>query len=211
MRKPVLIALLMIVVTIAFVSCDKEKIVESTEIREVTTTIIDTVFVRDTVNTQLTDTVTITVSDTVIQYISQPADTVIQYITVTDTVVVGSNGPVPDVSAAFTAMQAYTDVVVIEAINAELGYTDGWIFYLSAYMSYIAHPSENVWDFSGYIDYWAPDWSDFYAFEYGWRLTYVSGDPEDPNNWSVSEIPAGAPNGASGLKVVDKSVREALK
>ena len=205
-----LLLLTMILLLVAWViGCDKETTTTSSEYREVIGQGTDTVFFTDTVIIENPNGTTV-YDTTVIHDTTLVHDTVVQYITQVDTVYSQSNEPT--VQAAFLAMQAYTDVVVIDDITATVGYTDGWVLYLSAYMSYVDNPAAGVWDLAGYIDYWAPDFSDFYAYEYGWRLTYISGDPGDPNNWQVSEIPAASPIGQPGLNRVDKTeAREALR
>lgn len=196
MTKRILLLAFMLLLTAWFVGCEKTTTTTSSEFHEIVgQNQSDTVFVHDTVFSNNGNPTT--VYDTTFVH-----DTVVQTVTQVDTVTIQSSGPT--VYTAFTAMQAYTDAQVIADVNATVGYTDGWVLYLSAYQSYIDNPSTNVWDLAGYIDYWSPDFSDFYAYEYGWRVSYVSGDPGDPNNWQFSDIPAGAPNGANGLKRVDK-------
>jgi len=72
---------------------------------------------------------------------------------------------------------------------------------LSLAMTFTSSPSTGVYDFYGYIDYWTPDWSGYYLLEYYWRMTYLGGDPTDPNNWRLSDPPAGASGRDSGLKL----------
>ena len=207
MTKRLILSAMILILVVWVVGCEKETTTTSSEYHEIvgqsgtdTVYIADTVIINDPNGTTVYDTTIII--DTIIQNNSQ-VDTVIQYVTQIDTVY--SQTAAPSVHAAFTAMQAYTDQIVIDDITATVGYTDGWVFYLSAYQSYVDNPATNVWDFGGYIDFWAPDFSDFYAYEYGWRMSYTSGDPNDPNNWQMSEIPAGSPAGRSGLKKVDKT------
>ncbi|MDF1543926.1 MAG: hypothetical protein P1R58_02350 [bacterium] len=215
MTKRLLLLTLILTLVAWVVGCDKETTTTSSEYREIIGQGADTVFLSDTVlidnpnGTTVYDTTilhdTISFSDTVMVY-----DTVIQTVTQVDTVISQTNGPT--VQAAFLAMQAYTDIVVIEDITATVGLTDGWVFYLSAYMSYVDSPGTGVYDLAGYIDFWAPDFSDFYAYEYGWRMTYISGDPGDPNNWQVGEIPGASPIGKPGLNRIEKNdIREALR
>ncbi len=173
-----------------FVSgCDKEKIVQSTEIiHEIQTDTlyqVDSVFVEDTTIIYDVDTVFNTVYDTVVQ------------------AVVTAN-----VHSAFTAMQAFSDVKVLEFINTQFQIEDGWVFYLSPFMSYVANPSLNVYDFSCYIDYWTLDLSAYYPLEYGWRMTYVSGDPSIPNNWTIEDLPAIS---GTSIKIDTKRLKENLE
>ena len=192
------ITLLFLLSTLLFVAgCDKEKIIQSTEIiREtVTDTLyqVDSVFVEDTTIIYSVDTIINTVYDTVFNTVY---DTVMQAVVAAD------------VHSAFTAMQAHSDVKVLEFIKTEFQIDGGWVFYLSPFMSYIANPSENVYDFSGYIDYWTQDWSAYYPLEYGWRMTYVSGDPSIPANWTIEDLPAIS---GSSIKIDTKRLRENLK
>ena len=62
--------------------------------------------------------------------------------------------------------------------------------------------SSSVYDIYGYIDYWAPEWADFYSFEYYWRMTYTGGDPTNPNNWDISEPPGYVPNFQPGINMI---------
>lgn len=201
--------------------CDKEKIVESTEYIETTeyiqlppdtVTIIDTVFNS---NPATTDTVTITISDTVYQT-NMVYDTVFntQYVydTITtiqyvhDTVVQTSYAP--NEFTAFGALQYYTDPMVFEFINAEFGLSDGYIFYISAFQMETTKQSANVYDIYGYIDYWTTDWSGYYALEFYWRMTYLGGDPANPNNWQIAEPPTAADGYNSGIHLSPKNQLE---
>ena len=172
-----------------------------------TVTIVDTVYQTDPVYD------TVVVADTVVTIVNHYdttmiVDTIYQTDPVYDTVVlfdtvvtiqqfydttyivdtVGSEAN-PNALMAYTAMQYYSDPMVIDAINQEFGIDDGWIFYLSIYTNEVAYPSTGVFDIYGQIDYWTPDWSAFYPFEYFWRMTYISGDPSDPRNWEMSDPP----------------------
>jgi hypothetical protein len=198
------VALILLVIA----ACDKEKIVNTTETIHETEYIElppDTIMVVDTV--QLSDSVLIEVTDTLVMH-----DTVIQVqqiydtITVLDTVIevqtvydttyatdtVIQIEQSPNENLAFTALQYYTDPIVITDANSQIGVTDGWVFYLSAYQSDRTSRSAEIYDIYGYIDFWSPDWMDFIAYEYYWRLTYTGGDPADPLSWDISEPPAGA-------------------
>jgi len=160
--------------------------------------VYDTIVVTDTLVTVVNYYDTTTTVDTIYQ-IDPVYDTVVQFDTIVtvehhydttysvDTVGVSQASPVA--LLAYTAMQYYSDPIVLEFINQEFGETDGWIFYMSIYQNEVAYPSTGVYDFYGQIDYWTPDWSGFYPFEYYWRLTYVSGDPADPRNWGMSDPP----------------------
>jgi len=177
--------------------CDREKIVESTEyIHDIEYVELpgDTVFQVDTVysSDSLYSFDTILIYDTVYET-NHIYDTVTVYQTVydttflTDTVTTSEGGP--NEFLAITALEYYCDDLVLQAVNAELGYTDGWIFYLSTFQLGLTEQSPTVYDLYGYIDYWKGDWADFAAFEYYWRLTYTGGDPTDPNNWQMTEPP----------------------
>jgi len=204
-----------------FGGCDKEKIVESTEyVHDIeyvqlppdTIYLIDTVFNNDSVTVQNTDTVILT--DTVF-YTNIVHDTVPIYDTVEiahyyydttiqiDTVTVAQCAP--NEYLAFAALQYYSDPMVIDFINGEFGYTDGWIFYLSAFQLELTQQSSNTYDLYGYIDYWAPDWSGYYPLEFYWRLNYSGGDPADPDNWQLAE-PNSSPSGhVPGVRLVPKT------
>jgi len=143
----------------------------------------DTTYIIDTIATVYNHYDTSYVIDTVIQVVNN-YDTV----TIIDTVQTGQN--TPNAHTAIGAMEYYSDPMVIEAIYNEFGYNDGWVFYLSTYQVALDNPSVNVFDIYGYIDYWTPDWSGYYAFEYYWRMTYTGGDPAIPTNWQISEPPS---------------------
>jgi hypothetical protein len=205
--------------------CDKEKIVESTEYvhdveyiqlppdtvfhtdtvvvdDSVTIHDVDTVIIRDTVvqEIHIYDTLvidhTVTVHDTVFT-VQHHYDTTV----VTDTLVMQQC--TPNQNLAYTALENYCDALVIQFINEEFGYTDGWVLYLSAYQSEVTRQSESVYDLYGYIDYWTPDWSGYYPLEFYWRMTYTGGDPADPDNWEIGEPPAGTPpDRAPGVRLV---------
>jgi hypothetical protein len=216
----ILIGIAAVLLTAA--GCDKEKIVESTEIVKETQYIqlppdtivrVDTVFRRDSVTVRDTviihDTIiqpsgsvdTVTVIDTVIRVVNH-YDTIVTIDTVVtiqhhydttiviDTVVNSECGP--NAFFATTALQYHTDPLVIDFINQEFGYDDGWVFYLSAWQSGYAVQSSKVYDIYGYIDYWTPEWDGYYTLEYYWRMTYVSGDPANPDNWRMTEPPSTA-------------------
>lgn len=211
--------LILTVTVLTLVTCDKEKTVTSTEyIHDIkyvegpvdtilvvdTLTRVDTVYRQDSTIVQNTDTIilvdTLVVSqtDTVLVI-----DTVIQQITIHDTVhsvdTVTTAECLPYVHFAFASMPYYLDQQVIAFINAEFGYSDGWVLYLSLSQSDVSSPATGVYDFYGFIDYWTPDWSSFYPLEYYYRMTHLGGDPSDPDNWQLSEPPATSPSRPNGL------------
>ena len=161
----------------------------------------DTVMQIDTIYSSSIDTVTITevVYDTTRVY-----DTVNVINTVYDTVIrvdtVTQQACAPFVQFAFAALQYHADGEVIAFINSEFGYDDGWVYYLSIAMSDVSSPSTGVYDFYGYIDYWAPDFSGYYPLEYYWRISFTGGDPSDPDNWNLSDPPA-APKKDPGVRL----------
>ncbi len=186
----------------------------------------DTVRVKDSVT--LHDTDTIIVRDTVIQN-HTVHDTVVVNHTVYDTVVVNHTVTVhdtvttvqhhydtvqlvdtvvtlqcnPNEQLAFSSMETYVNALVIDFINQQFGYTDGWVFYVTQAQSNVVRQSDNVYDLYGYIDYWTPDWSGYYPLEFGYRMTFSGGDPSVANNWQITEAPAtGSPRQPSGIRVV---------
>ncbi len=185
----------------------------------------DTVLIHDTI--VVTD--SIAVFDTIVQVdtiVQTMTDTVYQTQYVHDTVTIA--GCQPLVHFAYAAMHGWGDIEVIAAVNAQYGYNDGWVFWLSIYMTAIDNPSQGVYDFWGYIDYWSPDWNEFVPFEYGWRMTHLGGDASDPNNWQLSDAPgtgyyappgavmqrpSGAPEAGatSGLRRVEDNRRRLLR
>jgi hypothetical protein len=191
MKKSFILGFCLLALSIFLIinGCDKEKIVESTEyIHEYVEVPGDTVFQVDTVyasdSLYTVDTLIVTeteyVYDTVTEY-----QTIYDTTFITDTVVNGEGGP--NEFLAMTALEYYCDDLVMEVIYTELGYTDGWIFYLSSFQLDLTTQSSTVYDLYGFIDYWKGDWSDFAAFEYYWRMVYNGGDPTDPNNWTMTE------------------------
>jgi len=138
------------------------------------------VYIHDTVSTVNNHYDTTYMIDTVLQVINHYdttylIDTVLQVINNYDTVTVivvdttQTAQCTPNAHTAVGALQYYSDPIVLEAIYNEFGYEDGWIFYLSTYQVALDNPTANIFDIYGYIDYWAPDWSGYYAFEYLWR------------------------------------------
>ena len=70
--------------------------------------------------------------------------------------------------------------------------------------------SSDIYDIYGFIDYWTPDWSGFYALEFYWRMTYKGGDPADPLNWELSEPATSPGNLQPGLKVIPAEAERRL-
>ena len=222
MRKFLLFFAVMLLV-IAALGCDKEKIVTTTEtvteieyIQTAPDTVIITVTETDTVyQSGGSDTVIITETDTVYQ-----TNTIIDTVTVTNTVyhtdtvtvtntvyitdTVETTSNTPNEYYAYTAMQYHSDPEVLAFIDAEFGYSDGWVLYLSTYQSLVENPGTGVYDIWGFIDYWTPDYSGYYPIEYGWRVTYNGGDPSNPQNWTLTEPPTTGVSGNSGLKISTK-------
>lgn len=229
--KKMLIFLLLPVIAVLIFGCEKEKIITSTEyihdieylegptdtvfvmdtlVRVDTlvqhdSTIVythDTIIIVDTIVVASTDTLfiteyvfdTVTVHDTV-----TVVETIYDTITIVDTVVMEEN--LPHVNLAFASMGYHADQEVLDFIKEAFGYSDGWVYYLSLAMTFTSSPSTGIYDFYGYIDYWTPDWSGYYLLEYYWRMTYLGGEPTDPNNWRLSDPPAGASGRAGGLKL----------
>jgi hypothetical protein len=201
--------ILTLTVVLVLAGCDKEKIVESTQYIHDTQYLesppdtvfqIDTVFVNDSVAVHTTDTVLII--DTVIQ-VNNVYDTIITYVT--DTVSI--NQCQPSEFLALGALQYYCDPLVIEFINGEFGYDDGWIMYLSAFQTDVTKQSSDVYDIYGYIDYWTPDWSGYYPLEYYWRVTYTGGDPANPDNWDLSSPPDGVSGHRPGVSLTEDPAR----
>jgi hypothetical protein len=184
-NRPLLIALTLtfLLALALFSGCTKEKILQSEYIQEVEVITLppDTIYVRDT---------TVTIQ--------------IQYDTVYVTDTVGGSGTglgSPNKFLAVTALQFHNDPLVIDFINQEFGYTDGWIFYLSTYQLQLIKQSDQVYDIGGYIDYWAPDWSGYYPLEFVWRMTHTGGDPADPLTWTISEPPAAVGEKNPGMRL----------
>ncbi len=209
--------LLSLMAALLLLSCDKERIMESSEkvhdteyiqLPPDTIMITDTVFVNDSVTVQTTDTVTIHTTDTVYQtnYVHDTVVTVQNHydtVQVVDTVTLTQCDP--NGFLAVSALQYYTDPMVIDFINQEFGYNDGWVFYLSTFQLDATQQSSTTYDLYGYIDYWTPDWSAYYPLEFYYRLTYTSGDPANPDNWQISEPPASAQNHTPGFKLLPPS------
>jgi hypothetical protein len=199
--------LLLVAALLSASGCDKQKIVESyIHDTQYVDQPADTVFMVDTVYTS--DSVMINHTDTVVVH-----DTVVQVnydtvtVTVTDTVMTVQC--TPNEHLAFAALQYYCDPLVMQLVNDQFGLTDGWIFYLSASQIELTEQSSDVYDIYGYIDYWTTDWSGYYPLEYFWRLTYTGGDPADPQNWQLDEPPTAAPNHTPGVQLSNDPSREA--
>lgn len=184
-RTLLLIPAIFAIVVLFLYGCDKERIVESSEIvrdvEYVTDTLyqVDTVFVGDSVT--ILDTVIIRDTVTQVQYVY---DTTI----VTDTVAT----PVydPNSSLAFAALQYHTDPLVMDLVYTDLGISEGYIFYQSFSQLDLTQAANGVYDIYGYIDFWTTDWSGYYPIEYYWRMSYTGGDPANPANWQIGEPPA---------------------
>lgn len=197
MKKVIILSVIITVSYLLFFAagCEKEKIVESTEYIhdiEYVESPPDTVYRVDSVFSS--DTVTIHTTDTVIVF-----DTVVQVEYIHDTVLTYQCDP--NEYLAIAALQYYTDPLVIELVNQEYGYDDGWVFYLSSFQLDLNPVSSDVYDIYGYIDYWTPDWSGFYPLEFYWRLTYTGGDPADLNNWQLSEPISAAADRRPGVRL----------
>lgn len=205
--------LLAIIIFIAITGCDKERIVESTEyihdVRYVelppdTVLKIDTVFSSDSVIINTTD--TLFLYDTVVQ-VNYIYDTVYTHDTIvtviTDTVQMTQC--TPNEYLAVTALQYYSDPLVLNLIYQVFGLTNGWIFYLSAFQLDVTQQSSDIYDIYGYINYWTADWSGYYTLEFYWRLTYTGGDPAFPGNWQMTDPPGAAPSFKPGVNIIQDS------
>jgi len=154
----------------------------------------------DTVVTIVNHTDTVYVIDTVVT-VQHHYDTT----EIVDTVLVTQCAP--NEFLAMTALHYYTDPLVLEFIYQEFGLNEGWMFYLSTFQSEITVRSASVYDIYGLIDYWAPDWSGYYPLEYYWRMTYIGGDPADPDNWQIGEPPAAVSGHRPGICVSEDTAR----
>ena len=217
MRRFLFVAIsLSLILALSFLAgCDKEKIVESSEIvRDTeyitlppdTIVLTDTVFVSDSVNVHTVDTVVVTNTDTIIQ-INNVYDTVTITVTVHDTITVTSVDTVltvqcdPNEYTAMGALQYHCDPLVMQIILQEFGLNNGWIYYLTSNQLAFTRQSATVYDIYGYIEYWTTDWSGYYPLEFNWRLTFTGTDPGDPTHWSMSEPPVASP----GLRIIPKT------
>ena len=210
--------LLVLVAILAITGCDKERIVEST-VRDTqyinqppdTIFVVDTVYNTDSSTTIVHDTVyqvtnyydtvyvnhtdTVTITNTV-------TDTVTITNTVTDTVEIQQN--VPTQSLAFAALTYHTNPMVLDYINQTYGIGDGYMLYLNEFQSDISHPSANVWDIYGIIDFWTTDFTGFEPLEFYWRMTYTGGDPSDPDNWTITDPPGSSTGVQSGVHEAER-------
>lgn len=210
------------VVLLIFWGCDKEKIVTTTEyvhdtkyiemppdtVRMIDTVFSsdtsyingrDTVFLLDTIyhNSVIYDTIRITtiIHDTVLVFRDR-YDTVIIIDTVLQTQF-SATSPL-----AVAAMTYHTDPLVFDFVNREYGWGEGYIFYITPSQMDIAHPSANVYDIYGYLEYYSSNWANYVPIEFYWRITYRSGDPSNPNNWQMSEPPSAISVRQPGLNSV---------
>ena len=164
----------------------------------------------------LTNTDTLTVYDTThqthflidtVEIVNNVYDTVT--VTVTDTIL--QNNMTPDAYYAYSALQFHTDPAVLQFINTEFGVAEGWILYLSAFQNNVTNPSVGVFDFVGVIDYWTTDWASYYPLEYAWRVTYKSGDPSNPQNWQLSDPPAAVNGNQGGISLIKDRASSTIK
>jgi hypothetical protein len=231
MRAILTIGIVVLVTLAALLAagCSKEKTVESTQyvhdikyVEVPADTIIkydtiirmdtvkidgkDTVIVIDTVriNTVTHDTVRVTsvVHDTV-KVTSVVHDTVFTIKTVHDTIV--KTQYAANIMHAITAMEVKADTLVLQYVYSQLGENNGWIFYLSPEQMSLSQVSTGVYDIGVYIDYYAADFSGDYPLEASWRLTYKSGDPQNPNNWTMADPPTGVSGFPAGLRLSAKA------
>jgi len=223
MKKFAAALAILIIIALIF-GCDKERTITSTEyIKEIeyiekpadTVLIFDTLYTVDTLYKYDTTYIgggddTIIVTDTVF---NNTIDTLVitEYnydtITVFDTVTVNHYDTVtisecdPFVQFAFAALQYYGNAEILSFINGEFGYNDGWIYYLGITQSDLQSPSYGVYEIYGYANYWTVGFDAYYPLEYFWRLTYLGGDPSDPDNWELSDPPARSSSITSGVKL----------
>jgi hypothetical protein len=204
-------------VVVFLTGCDKEKIVTSTEYVHDTKYIelpgdtvfrIDTLYHSDSVLVHDVDTIrihdtirtTIYVHDTVVT-VHNHYDT----ITVTRTDTVFQNQYSAGADLAVAALQNQTTPMVFDFIAQEFSLSGGWVMYLASEQMDIAHPSANIYDIYGYLEYWTTDWASYYPMEFYWRLTYTGGDPADLNNWEMSEPPTPVANHQPGISPFQKT------
>ena len=219
MVKKLLFLLLVAVLLAGIWGCDKEKIVNHTEIVKETEYIEsdpDTIFMTDTVFLQGSggsDTVYITntVYDTVVQTNNvYDTVTVVNTVTVHDTVVVNNSTTdtvqVADKFLAYTALQSHVDPMVFELIQSEFGLSGGFVLYLSINQNDVQNPSSGVFDVYGYIEYWTADNTGYYPLEYYFRMVYNGGDPTNPNNWTAADPPATSAHQSGGVKLTGDKV-----
>lgn len=166
----------------------------------------DTIIVMDTVYNNSTDTVTITenIYDTVsiidtVNITNNIYDTVTVTVNHYDTTTISQCDPF--VQFAFAALQYYGNAEIMTFVNGEFGYNNGWIYYLAITQSDLQSPSYGVYEIYGYSNYWTVDFSGYYPLEYFWRLSYLGGDPSDPDNWELSDPPAKSSSKTGGVKL----------
>jgi hypothetical protein len=233
--RKLLLAFILLFVGLTIFSCEKEKTVTSTEyIHDIeyiegptdTVLMIDTLLRIDTLiqydTTGVNDIDTVTIIDTVFQtatdtlYITEyiyDTTRIVDTVTITnhiyDTVTVidtvTNTECLPFVHFAFTCMPVHADPVILDFINTETGYSEGWIYYLSSAQTDMQSPSNGVYDFYGFVNYWTADFTGYYPMEYYWRMSYLSGDPSDPANWELSDPPMRTDGKVGGLKLIEKS------
>ncbi|SYZ72494.1 exported hypothetical protein [Candidatus Zixiibacteriota bacterium] len=226
-RKAIFIILAaLMIAALSLLSCNnKEKIVNSTEyvhdiqyVQSPPDTIIhiDTVLVHDSSTAPTADTVlridtvyqTNTIHDTVRTTVIVH-DTVVTVRNIFDTVVVTDTVTLtqcaPSGTSAVIAMEVQTDPLVLDYANQNYGLSDGYIFYLTPSEMNISKVATGVYDIYAYLEYYSTDWSQYEAFEIYWRMTYVSGDPNDPSNWQMADPPSAVADHQPGLKAVTKS------
>ncbi len=223
MPRRLVTGIILLFAAIAFVvaSCDKERIVESTErthdteyvqLPPDTVLLTDTIYINDSVMVNHTDTVTVTVHTTDTLYQTNYVyDTVVTVQNHYDTTVVVDTVQTlqcnPNELLAVQAMEYHSDPQVIDFINQQFGYNDGWVFYLSTFQLDLTAQSSTVYDMYGYIDYWVPDWSAYYPLEFYWRMTFTGGDPADPDNWQIAEPPAAVSGHQPGVRIMPQNER----
>ena len=166
----------------------------------------DTLFIIDTVTNETVDTliITETVTDTITVTIDHyDTVTVNHYDTVTvhdvDTVTISQCDPF--VQFAFAAMEYYGNAEILNFINGEFGFTDGWIYYLSIGQCDLQSPSPGVYEIYGYANYWTVEFDGYYPLEFFWQLSYLGDDPSDPDNWELSDPPARSSGKTGGIQL----------
>ena len=169
----------------------------STDTLIITENIYDTVTVIDTVNVTNNIYDTVTVIDTV-NITNNIYDTVTVTVNHYDTTTISQCDPF--VQFAFAALQYYGDAEILNLINSLFGYNDGWVYYLSISQSDLQSPSYGVYEIYGYANYWTVGFASYYPLEYFWRVTYLGGDPSDPDNWKLSDPPNRSSGKTGGVK-----------
>ncbi|MCP4703774.1 MAG: hypothetical protein GY865_04115 [candidate division Zixibacteria bacterium] len=223
--------LFILVSLILILGCDKERTITSTEYIEKieyiekpadtvlvydTLYTIDTLYQYDTTHTGTGGTDTITVIDTIYNN-STDTLTITEYIfdtvTITNTVYDTVTNTVnhydtttisqcdPFLQFAHSAMQYYGTADILELVNSEFGYADGWVYYLGITQCDVQSPSAGVYEIYGYANFWSVEFDAYYPLEYFWRMTHISGDPDDPDNWELSDPPARSSSKTGGVKL----------